>query len=119
MYYRVQIKFLSDLLFTYFTLFPGNIVPPHVIVSALNYILTSNDPAAKHPVGVLTTLDRSKWASHRKHLQSIGNSEALELIDTSLFNLVLDDDRPGDKPEDLIRLFLHSDGSNRCVWSQE
>lgn len=90
-------------------------MPPDVIVGGLESILTSTEPEAKHPVGVLTTENRDVWAAARKHLVSLGNSEALELIDTSLFNLVLDDSNPGNDPVRLIRLFLHADGINRCV----
>ncbi|XP_046682241.1 carnitine O-palmitoyltransferase 2, mitochondrial [Homalodisca vitripennis] len=91
----------------------GNIVNPDVILGGLDQILDEDDPVAEHPVGILTTADRDYWAKARKHLESIGNKEELNLIDSSLFNLVLDDATPGEDPISMVRLFLHADGVNR------
>jgi len=53
---------------------------------------------AEGAIGVLTTLDRNKWAQARKQLidHSEGNMSALEVIDSALFVLVLDDYEPKD-----------------------
>eukprot|EP00546_Thalassionema_frauenfeldii_P007395 CAMPEP_0178911088 /NCGR_PEP_ID=MMETSP0786-20121207/9479_1 /TAXON_ID=186022 /ORGANISM="Thalassionema frauenfeldii, Strain CCMP 1798" /LENGTH=733 /DNA_ID=CAMNT_0020583453 /DNA_START=97 /DNA_END=2298 /DNA_ORIENTATION=- len=53
---------------------------------------------SKDAIGVLTTLDRNKWALARKKLisHSEENKSALEMIDSALFVLVLDDFEPED-----------------------
>mmetsp|Transcript_26061 Transcript_26061/g.38534 ORF Transcript_26061/g.38534 Transcript_26061/m.38534 type:complete len:740 (-) Transcript_26061:64-2283(-) len=49
-------------------------------------------------VGALTTLNRDQWALAREQLLncSIGNTRALDIIDSALFVLVLDDYQPTD-----------------------
>ncbi|XP_054280161.1 carnitine O-palmitoyltransferase 2, mitochondrial [Macrosteles quadrilineatus] len=91
----------------------GDIVAPDVILGAIQKILSSTETAASYPVGVLTTENRDVWATARSHLESIGNTEVLELIDTALFNLVLDDVTLGPDPVSMTRAFLHGDGTNR------
>lgn len=68
---------------------------------------------AQFPVGVLTTENRDVWADARKHLESLGNSEVLDLIDSSLFNLCLDEVRLGKDRIKTVKQFLHSNGVNR------
>lgn len=53
---------------------------------------------AKRGVGVLTTLDRGRWGLVRESLlkQSDHNKAALEIVDSALFVLVLDDFAPSD-----------------------
>jgi hypothetical protein len=43
-------------------------------------------------IGVLTSMDRDAWADARAHLESIGNVEALNLIDSSLYVISLEDE---------------------------
>ncbi|GMI07991.1 hypothetical protein TrVE_jg13315 [Triparma verrucosa] len=59
-------------------------------------------------VGVLTSLDRSRWAHVRENLisHSAHNKAALEIIDSALFVLVLDDYIPKDIHEAAAN-FLH------------
>ena len=74
----------------------------------------SDDVApAEHPLGVLTTAERNSWAETRKHLENIGNAASLNIIDTSLFAVALDDPI-SEVPKDICKWFLHSDGVNRC-----
>lgn len=94
----------------------GNIISPEIILGCLKYICEIKNPPAEHPVGVLTTENRDKWATCRQHLESIGNGDTLKLIDGSIFNLALDDTNEFSNREiltNLTRQFLHSDGVNR------
>uniref|UniRef100_A0A1B6CFU1 Choline/carnitine acyltransferase domain-containing protein n=1 Tax=Clastoptera arizonana TaxID=38151 RepID=A0A1B6CFU1_9HEMI len=90
----------------------GNIVDPSIIYVCLQYI-NSNQDRTDYPVGLLTTSDRDKWAISRKYIESLGNDEVFRLIDGSLFVLALDSENGGCKEENLVRAFLHSDGTNR------
>lgn len=93
--------------------FSGNLVAPDVILSNIGGIMRDQDCTAQFPVGVLTTENRDVWADARKHLESLGNSEVLDLIDSSLFNLCLDEVRLGNDRIKTVEQFLHSNGVNR------
>jgi len=67
---------------------------------------------AEHPISLLTTSERDKWAESRKHLEEIGNKAALQAIDSALFAIALDTVIV-QKPKDIVRWFLHADGKNR------
>lgn len=75
--------------------------------------MSDTRPPNEHPVGILTTQDRDVWASQRHHLLQIGNEKIIKLIDTALFNLVLDDETMDGDDKKVIRNFLHGDGKNR------
>lgn len=90
----------------------GDILSPEVILSSINGILNDNTPPAEHPLGILTSTERNKWAETRKHLENIGNSESLRIIDTSLFAVALDEPI-SEVSKDICKWFLHSDGANR------
>lgn len=91
----------------------GSILPPENILAQLKSILTNSVTPAEFPIGILTTLERNKWAALRHKLQSLGNEENLKMIDGALFNICLDDeDIKGDLYK-LSRTFLHGDGKNR------
>lgn len=92
----------------------GYIVEPAIILSNIKRILKSDVRPAEFPVGVLTTENRDLWASARKHLESLGNSQVLDLIDSSLFNLSLDEVVLHSDYIKTVQLFLHADGFNRC-----
>lgn len=89
----------------------GNIISPRTVESCLSYILKQNDKA-EFPIGVLTAMNRDSWAKLREKLESTGNQKQLNIIDTSLFNLCLDDSSLPDELS-MIRSYLHSDGTNR------
>ena len=44
---------------------------------------------AAHPLGVLTSENRDKWATIRNDLEKLGNQEALHLIDSSIYCLLV------------------------------
>lgn len=87
----------------------------------LNKILTDNKISKPNPnpIGVLTTENRNKWATLRKHLLKISsdNEKSMNLIDSALFCINLDDTTYNvDNDDDnisLVRNFLHSNGENR------
>ncbi|XP_075219191.1 carnitine palmitoyltransferase 2 isoform X2 [Lycorma delicatula] len=89
----------------------GNIVSPSVIESSISYILKQEDKA-EFPLGILTTMNRDSWAKLRAQLESTNNQQELNIIDTSLFNLCLDDSHLLDEIA-FVRQYLHSDGINR------
>jgi carnitine O-acetyltransferase len=57
--------------------------------------------AAKSALGVLTSLPRGEWATAREELKqsNAGNGESLQIVDSALFVLVLDDFVPKDVDE--------------------
>lgn len=89
------------------------ILPPEQILARLKFVLQDDIPKNEYPVGVLTTLERNKWASLRHALGDNGNEQALKFIDSALFNVCLDSDDVGDDPYAVCRTFLHGDGDNR------
>ena len=66
------------------------------------------------PLGVMTSLNRDKWASYRESFREIeGFSEFLDEVEKSLFVLSLDlEDSPSTKSEK-VRLALDGRGENR------
>nr|XP_021182304.2 carnitine O-palmitoyltransferase 2, mitochondrial [Helicoverpa armigera] len=91
----------------------GNLLSPQEILGNLAQIINDNTTAAEHPLGILTTQNRDVWAKQRDHLESTGNSEVLNKIDSAIFNLILDDDTINDDKRVLLKKYLHSDGLNR------
>ncbi|KAK2579173.1 hypothetical protein KPH14_002697 [Odynerus spinipes] len=91
----------------------GYILQPNEIAACLRSILADTRPLNESPIGILTTLERNKWASTRLHLENIGNENVLKKIDSAVFTLVLDDDHIGEDYNKLLRTYLHSDGTNR------
>ncbi|XP_042907530.1 carnitine O-palmitoyltransferase 2, mitochondrial isoform X2 [Parasteatoda tepidariorum] len=93
----------------------GDIIPPSHISSCINYILSDTQPSSKHPVPALTSQERDTWAKAREHLVKIGNSEQLQLVDSAIFLLILDDEN-FDAEKDLVpyaRQMLHGHSHNR------
>lgn len=86
------------------------------MLSRLNYILSDTRPLSEHPIGILTTQDRDVWASQRHHLLQIGNERVMKLVDTAIFNLILDDESMNNENVKLVKNFLHGDGKNRCIY---
>lgn len=83
-----------------------------MIFSSVNKIIQDTSAPAEYPLGVFTSLERDKWADLRKYLIKLGNQESLNVIDGSLFVLALDD-ATSENPSDIVKLFLHADGTNR------
>ncbi|VEN41671.1 unnamed protein product [Callosobruchus maculatus] len=90
-----------------------DILPPEQILARLKLILEDDIPECEYPIGILTTLERNKWATLRHELAEDMNEQSLKLIDSALFNVCLDSEELKDDPYKLIRNFLHGDGGNR------
>ncbi|KAG8229768.1 hypothetical protein J437_LFUL005849 [Ladona fulva] len=95
----------------------GDIYSPEEIFASLKQIIciSADHPATqKYPVGILTTMERDAWANARKRLKAISpeNENALNLVDSALFVLALDDN-PSTGHIPLVQNFLHADGTNR------
>ncbi|XP_057658720.1 carnitine O-palmitoyltransferase 2, mitochondrial [Diorhabda carinulata] len=91
----------------------NDIIPAKQILARLKYILEDPIPKCELPIGILTTLERNKWASLRHELESNGNDQCLKYIDSALFNVCLDSEDLGEDPYGIVRNFLHGDGENR------
>ncbi|CAG4974127.1 unnamed protein product [Parnassius apollo] len=91
----------------------GNLLSPTEILGLLSEILNENSQEAKYPLGILTSQNRDEWANQRQHLENTGNKEALQKIDSAIFNLILDDISINDDKHKLLQHFLHGDGLNR------
>lgn len=90
----------------------GNLVKPAEIQSHLKYILSDPTPAPAFPLGVLTSENRDVWAGLRDKLMAAGNSETLQVVDSAIFCLCLDDERMKDNIH-ISHNMLHGDGCNR------
>ncbi|XP_011339899.1 carnitine O-palmitoyltransferase 2, mitochondrial isoform X2 [Ooceraea biroi] len=86
---------------------------PKEIAACVKAILEDERPPNRHPVGVLTTSERDQWARARSHLIETGNQEILKKIDSAVFALILDDEEIGTDYNQLMRKYLHTDGTNR------
>ncbi|XP_052865340.1 carnitine O-palmitoyltransferase 2, mitochondrial [Anopheles cruzii] len=93
----------------------GNIEQPATLMSRLERVLNDQRSLAADPLGLLTTENRDTWAAARNHLaQLTGNAKSLELVDSALFCLCLDESTADPvNPVPAIRDFLFGDGTNR------
>ncbi|XP_069693874.1 carnitine O-palmitoyltransferase 2, mitochondrial [Periplaneta americana] len=91
----------------------GNILHPTDLLACMKYILDDTTPPAEYPIGILTAENRDTWAKAREHLETIGNSDVLNMIDSGIFTLCFDDCEIADNLQFLLEHFLHSDGRNR------
>lgn len=64
------------------------------------------------PVGVLTTLGRTEWASARGQLLADGNEELLERAEAAALVVCLDESAPQSRAQ-VARALWHGDGRNR------
>eukprot|EP01062_Namystynia_karyoxenos_P067166 TRINITY_DN61047_c0_g1_i1.p1 TRINITY_DN61047_c0_g1~~TRINITY_DN61047_c0_g1_i1.p1 ORF type:complete len:863 (+),score=262.33 TRINITY_DN61047_c0_g1_i1:84-2672(+) len=75
-------------------------------------------PTGGPPAGAFTTMDRDKWAATRERLIAFdprgdgANKRALQAIQQSIILLALDEIEPV-HDEELARVILHGDGTNR------
>lgn len=90
----------------------GNMVSPAEIQSHLKYILSDPAPAPAFPLGVLTSENRDVWAGLRDKLIAAGNGETLQIVDSAIFCLCLDDETMRDHIHTSHNM-LHGDGCNR------
>lgn len=91
----------------------GNLLSPAEILGNLSQIVGDNTPFTDHPIGVLTSQNRDKWAKQRAYLEATGNKDVLHKIDTAIFNLVLDNEVLRDDKHQILKHYLHGDGLNR------
>lgn len=91
----------------------GYIRKPKEIASCLESILGATISINERPIGILTTSERDLWANTRAYLSQIGNQEILQKIDSAIFTMILDDMHVGTDYNELIRTYLHADGTNR------
>lgn len=92
-------------------LLPGDKLPTvEAIAQQLDWIL-ENTHRGEYPVGVLTALPRSRWAVVRSYLTNLAleNARYLELLDSALFVVCLDEITPSDT-ETLARIAFSGDG---------
>ena len=91
----------------------GSVVPPGEILEALEQVMKAPLSADTPPVGVLTTMNRDKWAAARAELVKVGENEAkMKMIDSALFALTLEDHQP-EGWIDQQNTMLHGAGRNR------
>ena len=91
----------------------GSVVPPGEILEALEQVMKAPVSIDTPPVGVLTTMNRDKWAAARAELVKVGDNEAkMKMIDSALFALTLEDHQP-EGWIDQQNTMLHGAGRNR------
>lgn len=90
----------------------GNLIKPAEVQAHLKYILEDPTQASAFPLGVLTSENRDTWTGLRQKLLDAGNGEALQLVDTALFCLCLDEEVLRDHIH-ISHNMLHGDGCNR------
>jgi len=90
----------------------GNILPPSRILACVDHIVKMSLNDAEHPLGVLTAENRDTWAAVREKIEKSGNAKQLELIDSALFCISLDDVNQTDN-DLLSHNFLHGNPKNR------
>lgn len=93
----------------------NDIVSYSLILENLKFILNDKVESNKFPIGVLTTLERDKWATIRHELAENGNDATFKIIDSAIFNVCLDDNNVGNDPYAVTKQFLHGDGCNRFL----
>lgn len=91
----------------------GKPYPIDELADGLRTVLAAEEPEHS-PVGHLTTKARAEWAASRQALIDVdpGNAEALDVVESALFCLSLDDTSPADKLAACDGL-LHGDSANR------
>ncbi|KAF7270186.1 hypothetical protein GWI33_016801 [Rhynchophorus ferrugineus] len=90
-----------------------DILPAEKILARLKFIMEDDIEKNPFPIGVLTTMERDRWATLRHELIENGNQHSLKLIDSAIFNVCLDDISVNGDPYATIRNALHADGENR------
>ena len=98
---------------TFYTLklLPGDKLPTvEALAQQIDWIL-ENTYKGEPPVGVLTALPRERWATVRSYLTNLDaqNAHSLELLDSALFVVCLDEITPPDL-ETLARTAFTGDG---------
>jgi len=90
----------------------GSILEPTELLGCFQHILSINQSEAEFSLGSLTSENRDVWAVIREKLESLGNKEALNAIDSAMFCINLDDIDTNDL-DVLSQNFLHGNCRNR------
>ncbi len=86
---------------------------PSELYASLADVMKTPVEESKDPIGMLTTLERNRWAEAREELISISENErALQKVDGALFCVCLEDLASFDH-KTVVSSLLHGDGSNR------
>lgn len=85
---------------------------PEELLASIQHILNSNSKEPEFSLGCLTSENRDVWADVRAKLESLGNKDALNAIDSALYCISLDDLESND-PDVLSANFLHGNSKNR------
>ena len=73
----------------------GALVPPGEVLSALQHIMKQPINTSGPALGALTTMNRDAWAAARDKLVSVpSNALKVDMIDSALFALTLEDHQP-------------------------
>lgn len=92
----------------------GNILPAENVHNSLAYILKTAKPQdPDRCAGSLTSLERDEWADIRNELMEAGNAQNVNLVDSALFALCLDDLKSQDPKRLIQSLLIGDDASNR------
>merc|ERR1711953_534853 len=94
----------------------GNLREPSYYLSVINSILQQGEQGSKSQgIGALTSTDRDSWTIARERLVELGNGAVLEVIDSAIIALCLDDwEHNEESPERAVaELCCGSDPRNR------
>lgn len=92
----------------------GSPASTRTLACQLQWILDQPPEPPSHPISYLSATNRDWWAAVREELESVseGNRESLEVLDSALFVLCLDDKELTNETE-VTHTFLHNYGANR------
>ncbi|XP_034553326.1 peroxisomal carnitine O-octanoyltransferase [Notolabrus celidotus] len=105
-------------IFTFDAVCDGKILTPPELLRQLSYVhkVCEGEPEGDG-VGALTTEERTQWAKAREHLINIDphNKTILEIIQSSLFVITLDETKPYSSPENYTNTALESLTGNPTI----
>ncbi|XP_074538683.1 peroxisomal carnitine O-octanoyltransferase [Halichoeres trimaculatus] len=105
-------------IFTFDALCDGKILTPPELLRQLSYVqnVCEGEPEGDG-VGALTSEERTQWAKAREHLINIDphNKTILEIIQSSLFIISLDEAKPYSSPENYTNMALESLTGNPTI----
>ena len=93
----------------------GDIVDENLIAKNIDYILHQEEFDDTGPgLGALTLWDRTNWSNTRERfVNTLNNQNVMEMIDSALFAVCLEDDIPKSESDQLLRMLTGSNGKNR------
>lgn len=105
-------------IFTFDGLCNGQILTPPELFRQLSYVKAQCENRAEGPgVAALTSLERTLWAKARENLINIdpNNKDILEIIQSSLFIISMDETKPYSTPENYTNLTLEAMVGNPTI----